>query len=111
MADDRAKEIIKEQEREETKAANFRNLYQEVADHMIPHENQIIGVRTPGEDKSQQIFDPTTRLDLEDMASGLSAVFFPPGEIAFGLTVKNREIANRDNVKRYLALATQITHD
>lgn len=111
MADERAKQIIKEQEREETKAANFRNLYQEVADHMIPHENQIIGVRTPGEDKSQQIFDPTTQLDLEDMASGLSAVFFPPGELAFGLTVKDRELANRDNVKRYLALASQITHD
>ena len=111
MADERAKEIIKEQEREEQKASNFRNLYQEVADHMLPRENQIIGVRTPGEDKSQQIFDPTAMLDLQDMASGLSAAFFPPGELAFGLTVKNREIANRDEVKRYLALAAQIAHD
>ena len=114
MADkkpERAKEITKEQGREEQNASNFRNLYQEVADHMLPRENQIIGVRTPGEDKSQQIFDPTGMLDLQDMASGLSAAFFPPGELAFGLTVKNREIANRDNVKRYLALAAQIAHD
>lgn len=111
MADDRAKKVIKEQEREEQKASNFRNLYQEVADHMLPRENQIIGVRTPGEDKSQQIFDPTAMLDLQDMASGLSAVFFPPGEISFGLTVKDRGRANIDRVKRYLALATQIAHD
>ncbi len=111
MADDRAKEIIKEQEREEQKAANFRNLYQEVADHMLPRENQIIGIRTPGEDKSQQIFDPTAMLDLQDMASGLSAAFFPPGELAFGLTVKNRAIAAQDNIKRYLALASEITHE
>ena len=111
MADDKAKQIIKEQEREEQKASNFRNLYQEVADHMLPRENQIIGVRTPGEDKSQQIFDPTAMLDLQDMASGLSALVFPPGELAFGLTVRNREIANMDEVKRYLALATQIAHD
>lgn len=111
MADERAKEVIKEQEREEQKASNFRNLYQEVADHMLPRENQIIGVRTPGEDKSKQIFDPTAMLDLQDMASGLSAAFFPPGELAFGLTVKDREIANIDRVKRYLALATQIAHD
>lgn len=109
MADERAKEIIKEQEREETKASNFRNLYQEVADHMLPRENQIIGVRTPGEDKSQQIFDPTAMLDLQDMASGLLAAFFPPGELAFGLTVKDRALAERH--KRYLALATQIGHD
>lgn len=111
MADDKAKEIIKEQEREEQKASNFRNLYQEVADHMLPRENQITGVRTPGEDKSQQIYDPTAMLDLQDMASGLSALVFPPGELAFGITVKDREIANKDEVKRYLALATQITHD
>ena len=86
MPDEKAKEIIREQEREEQKAANFRNLYQQVADHMLPRENQIIGVRTPGEDKSQQIIDPTAMLDLQDMASGLSAAFFPPGELAFGLT-------------------------
>lgn len=111
MADDRAKEIIAEQEREETKASNFRNLYQDVADHMLPRENQIIGVRTPGEDKSQQIFDPTAMLDLQDMASGLSAAFFPPGELTFALTLKDRELANRDNIKRYLGRATQIAHD
>ena len=111
MADERAVEVIKEQEREEQNASNFRNLYQEVADHMLPRENQIIGVRAPGEDKSKQIIDPTAMLDLEDMVSGLSAAFFPPGELAFGLTVKNRAIANIDAVKRYLALATQITHD
>ena len=111
MADKRAIEVIKEQEREEQNASNFRNLYQEVADHMLPRENQIIGVRTPGEDKSQQILDPTAMLDLQDMVSGLSAAFFPPGELSFGLTVKDRELANRDNIKRYLALATQIAHD
>ena len=111
MADQKAIEVIKEQEREEQNASNFRNLYQEVADHMLPRENQIIGVRTPGEDKSQQIFDPTAMLDLQDMVSGLSAAFFPPGELAFGLTVKDRRIANRDSVKRYLARASQITHD
>lgn len=111
MADEKAQQVIKEQEREEANAANFRNLYQEVADHMLPRENQIIGTRTPGEDKSQQIFDPTAQLDLEDMASGLSAAFFPPGELAFGLTVKDRAIAGLDEVKRYLALVSQITHD
>ncbi len=111
MADERAIEVIKEQEREEQNASNFRNLYQEVADHMLPRENQIIGVRTPGEDKSKQILDPTAMLDLQDMVSGLSAAFFPPGELAFGLTVKDRKVANMDVVKRYLALATQITHD
>lgn len=109
--DPRAVEVIKEQEREEQNASNFRNLYQEVADQMLPRENQIIGVRTPGEDKSKQVYDPTAMLDLQDMVSGFIAAFFPAGELAFGLTVKDREIANIDDVKRYLALAAQIAHD
>jgi hypothetical protein len=78
---------------------------------MLPRENQIIGIRTPGEDKSKQIYDPTAMLDLQDMVSGLLAAFFPAGELAFGLTVKNRELAGMDVVKRFLALAAQIAHD
>jgi len=111
MPDARAVEIIKEQEREEQSASNFRNLYQEVADQMLPRENQITNFRTPGEDKSKEIYDPTAMLDLQDMVSGLSAAFFPSGELSFGFTVKDRRIANLDHVKRYLALASQITHD
>ena len=58
------------QQQEEAKASNFRNLYQQVADLILPRENQITGQRTPGEDKSLLIRDPTALMDLDDMVSG-----------------------------------------
>lgn len=106
-----AEEIIALQSTEESKASNFRNLYQEVANYMLPRENQITLKQTPGKDKSKNIYDPTAMLDLQDMVSGLSAAFFPPGQQSFGVTVYDRQIKNLDHVKRYLSLATQITHD
>lgn len=112
MAEDkRAQEIINLQRIEESKASNFRNLYQEVADLMIPRENQIITKTVAGLDKSKQIYDPTAMLDLQDMVSGFSSAFFPTGELAFGLTVRDRDIYNLTHIKKYLAKATQITHE
>jgi len=111
MADFEAKEYIAMQQEEEGKAQNFRNLYQDVANFMMPRENQITSERTAGEDKSIVTYDPTAMMDLDDMVSGLSNAFFPPGQQSFNLTVDNRELANRGNVKHNLALASQITHD
>lgn len=111
MADFSADQYILMQQDEEQKASNFRNLYQDVANFMLPRENQIISERAAGEDKSVDIYDPTAMMDLDDMVSGLSNAFFPPGQQSFALTIRNRELVNRDNVLRYLALAAQITHD
>ena len=111
MADFTAKQYIQMQQDEEGKALNFRNLYQDVANFMLPRENQITGERTQGEDKSLQIYDPTAMMDLDDMVSGLSNAFFPPGQMSFAFNVKDRDVANNDRVKRYLAIAAEITHD
>lgn len=109
--DERAEQIIRLAERERQKAFNFLNLYQQVADLMYPLENQITSQRTPGEDKSLDVRDPTAIFALDDMVAGLIGTWIPSGRLFFGLRVKNREVAEIDRVKRYLALLTQITHD
>ena len=111
MAEKRAEDIINLHGKLESDSTNFRNLQQEVADYYIPRESNITTLKTPGEDKSIDIFDPTPMLDLEDMVSGISSAFFPPGQIAFGIKTQNRAVENLDRVKRYLSLASQITHD
>ena len=111
MSDKRAALLIADYAAEELKASNFRNLYQEVSDLMLPRENSITVRQTPGHDKSVPILDPVAMLDLEDMVSGLSAAFFPAGQQAFAITTKNRDIAELDEVKLWLAKATQTTHD
>lgn len=78
---------------------------------MFPRENQITGIQVSGTDKSRNIFNTTAVFDSQDMASGLSAAFIPSGQLFFGLKAKDRELAENDRVRRYLSIATEITHD
>lgn len=109
--DERAKKIINLRDRELSKQATFRSLWQETADLMFPRENQITNIQMAGTDKSRNIFNTTAVFDSQDMASGLSAAFIPSGQLFFGLKAKDRELAENDNVRRYLSIATEITHD
>jgi hypothetical protein len=111
MADEKAQQIIRMQQHEEFKVVSFRNLYQQVADLIYPVENQITSKKTPGEDKSLDIRDPTAVFALDDMVAGLIGTWIPSGQNFFGIKVKDREIGEIDRVKRWLALATAITHD
>ncbi len=112
MAEDiRAKEIINLRDRELANQANFRILWQETADLMFPRENQITNIQTSGRDKSKSIFNTVAVFDSQDMASGLSAAIIPSGQLFFGLKAKNRELNENDRVRRYLSIATEITHD
>ncbi len=111
MADDRATKIVQLYEQLEGTSGTTRNRQQEVADHMLPRENQITSKQTPGQDKTLDIFDPTPMLDLEDMVSGISSTIFPPGQLAFAVKAKDRKVDNLDHVKRYLSYLTQTAHD
>lgn len=112
MAEDkRAKEIINLRDRELSKQSTFRSLWQETADLMFPRENQITGIQVAGTDKSRNIFNTTAVFDSQDMASGLSAAFIPSGQLFFGLKGKDRELSKIDRIRRYLSIATEITHD
>lgn len=107
---DIAKEIIALRNRERDVQANYRALWQQIADLMFPRESQIDTTQTPGTDKMLKVYDSTAVLDSQDMASGLSAAIIPTGQKFFGLTVDDRDLAASDPVQRYLLLATEILH-
>lgn len=111
MEDKRAIQIIKMAEEEEGKAANFRNLYQEVANYVYPCENQITSQRTPGEDKSLLIRDPTAMFAADDMVSGLIGTWIPSGQNFYGLKTKNRVEQYSSRAFMWLAEATEVSHE
>ncbi|MFW9871198.1 MAG: portal protein [Candidatus Thorarchaeota archaeon] len=106
-----AEQIIKLADLEIGKALNFRNLYQEVADLMYPCENQITEKTTPGEDKSQDVIDPTGIIALNRATSGFISAWIPKDRQFFGIHIKDRMIAELPVVKRWVALAVQIAHE
>ena len=78
---------------------------------MLPRENQITAKRTPGEDKSKDMYDPTAMMDLDDMVSGFINVFFPAEQLPFAFIPKNRSLNNLDRVRSYLSFAAQTTYE
>ena len=111
MPDTKAEQIITMADHERSKAQNFMNLYQQVADLIYPIENQIIAFTTPGEDKSLWLRDPTGLDALDDATAGFIGTWIPEEKYYFGIKVKDQEVAELDHVKRWLAKATSIAHD
>ncbi len=107
----RAQDIIKLEERERGKQANFRTLWQNTADLTYPRENQIVDKTVPGETKTDRIYDPTAIMESQNMASGLAQNLVPPGQKFFALKAGDRALQEIESVKRYLSIATEITHD
>ena len=78
---------------------------------MYPVENQITTKTTPGEDKSLLIRDPTAVLALNRATAGFIAAWIPKDREFFGIYIKNKRIAELDNVKRWCAMAVRIAHE
>lgn len=110
MLDKLAEEVINEWNREDNDASTMLSLYQQVANHFFQRENAITTTRTPGEDKSLPVIDPTGKLDLQDMAAGMSAVILPPGQYFCRLSASEERLAQSEIVRSYLAYATQVLH-
>ena len=111
MASERALEIIALEQRERGRQSNFRTLWQDTADLMYPRENQIVDKNTPGQVKTDRIYDPTAIMESANMASGLAQNLVPPGQRFFSLKSSDRRIRELDNVKRYLSIVTELVHD
>lgn len=106
-----AKEIVQQWGRAETDSANTMALYQQVADHFFPRENSILTIRTPGEDKSLPILDPTGRLARQKMVAGLYSSIIPTGHHFFRLMAQEAELNDNWMVASYLNRLTTLVHN
>lgn len=111
MSDKQAEEIIALQKREEDKQANFRTLWQNTANYIFPRENNITNTMSRGAAKTETAYDTTAITDSADMASGLSNILFPPGLRFFSLRASDRVLNEQENIKNYLNLAAETTHN
>ncbi len=106
---ERAEELITMYNKEESRAANFRTLYQNTSDLMFPRESQIMTIRTPGEEFT--LSDPTGVMASIEMASGLFINWFPPGQRFYNIIMSDRRLNEIESVKRTLGQITEISHE
>ncbi len=111
MADDKAVELLAIYDKEFHDDANFRSIYQEVADVMFPRESEITTRRAKGEVLGRHIIDTTGLTASIDMAAGLSINLFPPGDKFYNILMEDDELNKIDAVKRKLAQITEVSHE
>lgn len=111
MADEKATNLIALYDREWSRSANFKTLYQNTADLIFPRENQITRIEHPGRDKSTDVVDPTGVMASIEMASGLSINLFPPGQRFYNVIMSDRRLNELEDVKQALGRITEISHE
>lgn len=107
----KAEEIIKLQEREENRNANFRTMWQDTADLIFPRDSSITNVYSPGTPRTDNIYDTTAMDDSKIMADGLLSALIPAGEFFFKFNVsKDNPGGIKEEYKEYLDWATDKQH-
>ncbi len=91
--------------------ANFRSIYQEVADVMFPRESNITTERAKGDVIGRNIIDPTGLMASMDMAAGLSINLFPPGDKFYNVKMSDPELNKIPEVEKKLLEITEVSHE
>lgn len=76
-----AEGVIKLNEYLKGRASNFRSLWQDCADYIMPTKGQIVTQTTAGESQTLQIYDNTAEESNQIFAAGLLSQLVPAGEI------------------------------
>lgn len=101
-------QVIDVRNREKTRQANIRNLWQDTSNYIYPYV-QITSKFEPGTRRTREIYDLTPMLDMEDMVSNLKHILFPAGQMFFAIKVGNAKLP--DNIQRYISMLTEAAHD
>jgi hypothetical protein len=89
---------------------NFRSLWQDTADWILPMFGRITSVRTPGERLGVHLSDVTARTEARNMASGLSAQIIPPDSTFFELQGDDRDNRDDGEIEEYMGELSEDTH-
>ena len=107
----RAEKLIALRDAEYSKQANFRQLWQDTADWILPMFGRIQTEVVAGERFGETLHDVTARGSARKMASGLSSEIIPPGQEFFDFKSADRGLRDDGQSQEYLAQITEDVHE
>jgi len=108
MADSRADEIIRRQERMASDRSIFEQHWREIAERILPRKDHFRVNRQPGDKHTEKVFDATANLALERFSAAMESMLTPRTQRWHSLRVANDEINDLPEVRRYLDEVVQI---
>jgi len=107
-ADDKANEIIREQERMKSCRGTWDSHWQEIAERIWPDRALFQGERTGGEKRTEKVFESTPALALTRFAAAMEAMLTPRTQRWHRLTASDPQLQEDAEVQRYLDEVTDI---
>jgi hypothetical protein len=105
--DSRLKDIFDNQSQMEADRANWDNHWREIAERVLPRQDDFQVQRTGGEKRSEKIFDSTAVLALDRAASAIDSLITPSTQQWHGLEPEDPALLEDEDVMLYLAEVTK----
>lgn len=105
---DMALEIIRKQELLASDRSTWEAHWREIAELVLPRQDNFNERRTPGEKRTQLIYDGTAPLALERFAAAVEGLVTPRAQKWHSLSTDIEELNDDPEVKRYFDEVTKI---
>lgn len=102
MADQLAQILIKQYDSLVTQRQTWESHWQEVADYVVPRKADVTKNRSPGDKRSELVFDGTAILAAELLAASLHGMLTNGSTSWFGLRFSDDELNGDDEAKEWL---------
>ena len=107
--DSRADEVIREQEQMAGDRGVWEQHWREIAERVLPRENWFqASDKTPGEKRTEKVFDATAGLALERFAAAMESMLTPRTMRWHKLTTSDPGLMEDQSVQMYLDQVTDI---
>lgn len=95
-------------EREKTKRGNWDTMFQEIAERVLPQMADFNTTRTPGEKRTEKMYDATAALAARKAVSVLAAFIWPSNQRYQKLTTNQTALNKSQKVKVYFDALTDV---
>jgi hypothetical protein len=103
-----ADEIIRNHEQMAQGRGNWENHWREIAELILPRQDEFEGRRDPGDRRTNKIFDATAAIALDRFAAVMDSMLTPRGQKWHGLVPTHPELARDRSVMEYMEDVTRI---
>lgn len=89
---------------------NWNTTYEDLARYYAPQRAGFTGERTPGEEKTEYLFDAIGITSAEDLTNYVQSVSTPSGAPWFGIRFRDKQVNNTSAVKKWLEESIKLMH-
>lgn len=104
-----AQKIIRRYDQMKGMRANWDEYWEDLAEYFLPNKDNVYGYKLEGERKHNRLYDSTSIMALEMLASSLHGMLTNPSSVWFGLSTGNPALDENKDVMVYLQSCTRIT--